>query len=611
MISILGISAFYHDSAAALLKNGEIVAAAQEERFSRKKHDARYPYNAVKYVLEEGNVNLSEVDHIVFFEKPFLKFERLLETYMAFAPRGFKSFSLSMPIWLREKLFQKKFLFDNLKQHDEKFQDMNKIKFSEHHYSHAASAFYPSPFKEAVILTLDGVGEWATTTVAIGQDNKLKMLKEIHFPHSLGLLYSAFTYYTGFKVNSGEYKVMGLAPYGKPKYKDLIINELIDLKNDGSFKLNMKYFNYATGLTMTNSKFSSLFGHPVRDPKKDLLTDFHMDIAASIQAVTEEVILRLTKDISKEYKIKNLCLAGGVALNCVANGKILNEKHFENIWIQPAAGDAGGSLGAALAYWHQELKKPRTDLKDKMKGAYLGPKYSDDLIIKKLDFLKAKYIKKSPDETSLLVAKELSNNKTVGWFQGRMEFGPRALGGRSILADPRSEKMQKELNLKVKFRESFRPFAPSVLREDISSWFEIDYDSPYMLLVAEVKKDIQVSMSEKDEKLFGIEKLNVKRSSIPAVTHVDYSARIQTVHKDTNHKYYNLINEFKKITNCPVIVNTSFNVRGEPIVCSIEDAFNCFMGTNLDLLVIEDFILFKDEQDKSLIKDYKNKFELD
>ena len=611
MISILGISAFYHDSAAALLKNGEVIAAAQEERFSRKKHDARYPYNAVKYVLEEGNINLSEVDHIVFFEKPFLKFERLLETYMAFAPRGFKSFSLSMPIWLREKLFQKKFLFDNLKQHDEKFQDINKIKFSEHHYSHAASAFYPSPFKEAVILTLDGVGEWATTTVAIGQDNKLKMLKEIHFPHSLGLLYSAFTYYTGFKVNSGEYKVMGLAPYGKPKYKDLIINELIDLKNDGSFKLNMKYFDYATGLTMTNSKFSSLFGHPVRDPKKDLLTNFHMDIAASIQAVTEEVILRLTKDISKEYKIKNLCLAGGVALNCVANGKILNEKHFENIWIQPAAGDAGGSLGAALAYWHQELKKPRTDLKDKMKGAYLGPKYSDDLIKKKLDFLKAKYIKKSPDETSLLVAKELSNNKTVGWFQGRMEFGPRALGGRSILADPRSEKMQKELNLKVKFRESFRPFAPSVLREDVSSWFEIDYDSPYMLLVAEVKKDIQVSMSEKDEKLFGIEKLNVKRSSIPAVTHVDYSARIQTVHKDTNQKYYNLINEFKKITNCPVIVNTSFNVRGEPIVCSIEDAFNCFMGTNLDLLVIEDFILFKDEQDKSLLKDYKNKFELD
>ena len=530
---------------------------------------------------------------------------------MAFAPRGFKSFSLSMPLWLREKLFQKKYLFDKLKEHDKSFNDITKIKFSEHHYSHAASAFFPSPFEEAIILTLDGVGEWATTTLAIGKKNKLNIIKEIHFPHSLGLLYSAFTYYTGFKVNSGEYKLMGLAPYGKPIFKDIILNKLIDLKEDGSFKLEMKYFNYTTGLTMTNKKFSKIFGYPVRDPKKDLLTDFHMDIAASIQAVTEEVILRLTKDISKEYKIKNLCLAGGVALNCVANGKILNEKHFENIWIQPAAGDAGGSLGAALAYWHQELKKPRTDLKDKMKGAYLGPKYSDDLIKKKLDFLKAKYIKKSPDETSLLVAKELSNNKTVGWFQGRMEFGPRALGGRSILADPRSEKMQKELNLKVKFRESFRPFAPSVLREDVSSWFEIDYDSPYMLLVAEVKKDIQVSMSEKDEKLFGIEKLNVKRSSIPAVTHVDYSARIQTVHKDTNQKYYNLINEFKKITNCPVIVNTSFNVRGEPIVCSIEDAFNCFMGTNLDLLVIEDFILFKDEQDKSLLKDYKNKFELD
>ncbi len=611
MTSILGISAFYHDSAAALIKDGEIVAAAQEERFSRKKHDARYPYNAIKYVLAEGNINLGEVDHIVFFEKPFLKFERLLETYMAFAPKGFKSFSLSMPIWLREKLFQKKFLFENLKQHDEKFQDINKIKFSEHHYSHAASAFYPSPFKEAVILTLDGVGEWATTTVAIGKENKLTMLKEIHFPHSLGLLYSAFTYYTGFKVNSGEYKVMGLAPYGKPKYKNLIINKLMDLKDDGSFKLNMKYFNYATGLTMTNSKFSDLFGHPVRDSKKDLLTDFHMDIASSIQAVTEEVVLRLTKNISKEYQIKNLCLAGGVALNCVANGKILNEKHFENIWIQPAAGDAGGSLGAALAYWHHELKKPRNDFKDRMKGAYLGPQYKEDLIKKKLDFLNAKYIKKSSSETTLLIAKELSNSKTVGWFQGRMEFGPRALGGRSILADPRSEKMQKELNLKIKFRESFRPFAPSVLREEVNNWFEIDYDSPYMLLVSEVKKDKQISMSQEDKKLFGIDKLNVKRSSIPAITHVDYSARIQTVHKNTNPKYYDLIKEFKKITNCPVLVNTSFNVRGEPIVCSIEDAFNCFMGTNLDVLVIENYILFKNEQDKSLLKDYKNKFELD
>ncbi len=611
MTSILGISAFYHDSAAALVRDGEIISAAQEERFSRKKHDARYPFNAIKFVLDEGKVNLCDVDHIVFFEKPFLKFERLLETYMAFAPRGFKSFSLSMPIWLREKLFQKKFLFEKLKQNDEKFNDIKKIKFSEHHYSHAASAFYPSPFKEALVLTLDGVGEWATTTFAIGKGNKLNMLKEIHFPHSLGLLYSAFTYYTGFKVNSGEYKVMGLAPYGKPKYKDLIINKLMDLKDDGSFKLNMKYFNYATGLTMTNKKFADLFNHPVRNPKKDLLNDFHMDIASSIQAVTEEVVLRLTKNIAKEYKIKNLCLAGGVALNCVANGKILKEKIFENIWIQPAAGDAGGSLGAALAYWYRELDKPRNQFKDQMKGAYLGPKFDNDQVEKKLKDLKANYIKKTSEEVSSIIAKELSESKTVGWFQGRMEFGPRALGGRSILADPRSEKMQKELNLKIKFRESFRPFAPSVLREDLNNWFELDYDSPYMLLVSEVKKDKQLPMSEKDKKLFGIDKLNVKKSTIPAITHVDYSARIQTVHKDTNLKYYNLISEFKKITDCPVLVNTSFNVRGEPIVCSIEDAFNCFMGTNLDILVIEDFILLKNEQDQSLIKDYKNKFELD
>ncbi len=611
MTSILGISAFYHDSAASLILDDDIVAAAQEERFSRKKHDARYPFNAVNFVLNEGRLKLSDVDYVVFFEKPFLKFERLLETYMAFAPRGFQSFSLSMPIWLKEKLFQKKFLFDNLKLHDEKFNDINKIKFSEHHYSHAASAFYPSPFKEAIVLTLDGVGEWATTTVAIGKGNKLNMLKEIHFPHSLGLLYSAFTYYTGFKVNSGEYKVMGLAPYGKPKYKDLIIKELMDLKEDGSFKLNMKYFNYATGLTMTNKKFSNLFGQPVRDPKKDLLSDFHMDIASSIQAVTEEVVLRLTRDIANEYKIKNLCLAGGVALNCVANGKILRENNFENIWIQPAAGDAGGSLGAALAYWHRELDKPRENLKDKMKGAYLGPRHEASSIERNLKSLKAVYKEKTSSEISSLVAKELANSKTVGWFQGRMEFGPRALGARSILADPRSEKMQKELNLKIKFRESFRPFAPSVLREDVNEWFEIDYDSPYMLLVSDVKKEKQITMSEKDNKLFGIDKLNIKRSSIPAITHVDYSARIQTVHKETNPKYYDLINEFKKITNCPVLVNTSFNVRGEPIVCSVEDAFNCFMGTNLDVLVIENFILFKEDQDKSLLKDYKNKFELD
>ena len=611
MTSILGISAFYHDSAAALIIDGNIVAAAQEERFSRKKHDPRYPFNAVNYVLSEGKFKLNEIDHIVFFEKPFLKFERLLETYMAFAPRGFKSFSLSMPLWLREKLFQKRFLFEKLQQHDEEFKDIKKIKFSEHHYSHAASAFYPSPFKEAVVLTLDGVGEWATTTVAIGKGNKLEMIKEIHFPHSLGLLYSAFTYYTGFKVNSGEYKVMGLAPYGKPKYKDLIIKELMDLKEDGSFKLNMKYFNYATGLTMTNKRFSNLFGHPVRDPKKDLLNDFHMDIASSIQAVTEEIIIRLTKNIANEYKIKNLCLAGGVALNCVANGKILRQKIFENIWIQPAAGDAGGSLGAALAYWHQELSKPREIFKDQMKGAYLGPKFSENQIEKQLIQLKGKYYKKTSNEISSIVAKELSNNKTVGWFQGRMEFGPRALGGRSILADPRSEKMQKELNLKIKFRESFRPFAPSVLREDVNNWFELNYDSPYMLLVSDVKKDKQITMSEKDKKLFGIEKLNIKRSTIPAITHVDYSARIQTVHKETNPKYYDLLNEFKKITGCPVLVNTSFNVRGEPIVCSVEDAFNCFMGTNLDILVIENFILMKSEQDQSLIKDYKNLFELD
>ena len=611
MTSILGISAFYHDSAAAIIIDGNIVAAAQEERFSRKKHDPRYPSNAIRFVLEESKLNLNEIDHIVFFEKPFLKFERLLETYMAFAPKGFKSFSLSMPLWLREKLFQKKFLFDKLKEHDENFNDINKIKFSEHHYSHAASAFFPSPFEDAIILTLDGVGEWATTTIAVGKNNKLEIIKELHFPHSLGLLYSAFTYYTGFKVNSGEYKLMGLAPYGKPIFRKIILEKLLDLKDDGSFKLDMKYFDYATGLKMTNSKFSELFGHPVRNSKKDLLTQFHMDISASIQSVTEEIILKITKNISSKYKINNLCLAGGVALNCVANGKIIKEKIFDHIWIQPAAGDAGGSLGAALAYWHHELKKPRLNTRDQMKGAYLGPKFENDFIEKKLKSLNANYKKLNRDEIISLTAKELSNEKTVGWFQGRMEFGPRALGGRSILADPRSEKMQKELNLKIKFRESFRPFAPSVLREDLNEWFDLDCDSPYMLLVSEVKKDKQIKMKMEDEKLFGIDKLNVKRSSIPAITHVDYSARIQTVHKETNPRYYDLIKEFKKITNCSVLVNTSFNVRGEPIVCSVEDAFNCFMGTNLDILVIEDFILFKDKQEKSLITDYKNKFELD
>ncbi len=611
MTSILGISAFYHDSAAALIIDGEIISAAQEERFSRKKHDPSYPYNAIKYVLEESRLNLSDVDHVVFFEKPFLKFERLLETYMAFAPRGFKSFSLSMPLWLREKLFQKKFLFEKLKQHDEKFSDIKKIKFSEHHFSHAASAFFPSPFKKAVVLTLDGVGEWATTTVALGDGNKLEILKEIHFPHSLGLLYSAFTYYTGFKVNSGEYKLMGLAPYGSPKYKDIIIKNLIDLKEDGSFKLNMKYFNYATGITMTNKKFSDLFGYPVRDSKKDLLKDFHMDIAASIQAVTEEIVLRITRDIAKEYKAENLCLAGGVALNCVANGKILKEKIFKDIWIQPAAGDAGGALGAALAYWYQELKMQRKTFKDCMKGSYLGPRFDNNKIERKLNELNAIFSKKTSTEVTSIIARELSNSKTVGWFQGRMEFGPRALGGRSILADPRSEKMQKELNLKIKFRESFRPFAPSILREDVHDWFDLNCDSPYMLLVADVKKNIQIPMKEEEKKLFGIKKLNIKRSSIPAVTHVDYSARIQTVHEETNPKYHKLIKKFKEITGCSLLVNTSFNVRGEPIVCSIEDAFKCFMGTNLDILVCENFILYKEKQAKDLLKNYKDTFEKD
>ncbi|MFL2883321.1 MAG: carbamoyltransferase [Pelagibacteraceae bacterium] len=612
MTTILGISAFYHDSAAALIADGNIIAAAQEERFSRKKHDASYPHSAVEYVLSEANLKLNEVDHIVFFEKPFLKFERLLETYLAFAPSGFKSFSLSMPIWLREKLFQKKYLFDCLSNHDDKFKDINKINFSEHHLSHAASAYYPSPYNEAIILTLDGVGEWATTTVAIGKGNNLKMIKEIHFPHSLGLLYSAFTYYTGFKVNSGEYKVMGLAPYGEPRFKDIILKELMDLKEDGTFKLNMDYFNYATGLTMTNKKFAKLFGQPVRDSKKDLLTQFHMDIAASIQAVTEEVVLRLTTSIAKEYKIENLCLAGGVALNCVANGKILKKNLFKNIWIQPAAGDAGGSLGAALAFWYNELNNSRNNNgKDKMKGSYLGPSFSDALIEKELNHLGANFKRVSSQDLIDTVAKELNKENIIGWFQGRMEFGPRALGARSIIADPRSEKMQKELNLKIKFRESFRPFAPSILIEDLSKWFELNTSSPYMLLVAKINQNLQVKMSDTEKKLFGIDKLNIKRSIIPAVTHVDYTARIQTVHKETNPKYYDLINKFKEITNCPILVNTSFNVRGEPIVCSIKDAYNCFMGTNLDILVIENFLLYKKDQDKKSIKNYLDKFEQD
>ncbi len=613
MTSILGISAFYHDSAAALVVDGEIISAAQEERFSRKKHDPSYPHNAIKFVLNHSNLKLSEIDYIVFFEKPFLKFERLLETYLAFAPKGFASFSMSMPIWLKEKLFQKKFLFEKLKEHDEGFKDINKIYFSEHHFSHAASAFYPSPFKEAVILILDGVGEWATTTVAVGKENNITMLKEVHFPHSIGLLYNAFTYYTGFKVNSGEYKVMGLAPYGEPKYKNLILKELIDLKDDGSFRLNMKYFNFATGLTMTNEKFANLFGQKVRDPKNDLLTQFHMDIAASIQAVTEEIVLRLTSSIYKETKINNLCMAGGVALNCVANGKVLKKNIFKNIWFQPAAGDAGGSLGAALAFWYQELgnKRKLKENRDDMKGSYLGPSFSNSEVENKLKSLGANYEKKDEENLIISIANELKNKKTIGWFQGRMEFGPRALGSRSIIADPRSDKMQKELNLKVKFRESFRPFAPSVLRSDVNDWFDLNCDSPYMLLVANVKKNIQIPMSDKDNRLFGIEKLNIKRSSIPTVTHVNYSARIQTVHEDTNPRYFKLLKKFKEITGCPVLVNTSFNVRGEPIVCTIEDAFKCFMGTNLDILVCENFILQKGNQIKNSSSHYKDKIELD
>ena len=612
MSYILGISAFYHDSAATLIKDGEIVAAAQEERFSRKKHDERFPAQAIKYVLSEGEVKLKNINNIIFFEKPFLKFERLLETYMAFAPKGFKSFSLAMPIWLREKLFQKKFLFDLLKKIDEGFSDISKIKFSEHHFSHAASAFYPSPFNEAIILTLDGVGEWATSTIAIGKENKIEMLKEIHFPHSLGLLYSAFTYYIGFKVNSGEYKLMGLAPYGKPIYKEKILKNLIDLKSDGSFKLNMSYFNYATGLTMTNKKFSNLFGSPARKPEKDLLNQFHMDIAASIQSVTEEIILRVCKNLSDTYKIENICLAGGVALNCVANGKILQKRIFKNIWIQPAAGDAGGSLGAALGYWHQELNNKRNvNLSDSMKGSYLGPSYSNNHIETELKKLKANYKKLDDKNICKIVAEKIADSKTVGWFQGRMEFGPRALGARSILADPRSEKMQKELNMKVKFRESFRPFAPSVLNEQVGKWFEINNNSPYMLLVANIKKNLRIPMTSDQEKLFGIEKLNIKRSNIPAITHVDYSARIQTVHKETNPKYYELIENFASLTGFPVIVNTSFNIRGEPIVCKVEEAFKCFMGTNLDVLVCENFILEKNEQDQSLLKNYQSDFILD
>ena len=611
MTSVLGISAFYHDSAAAIIVDGKIIAAAQEERFTRKKYDASYPKHAINYILKEATLKLSEVDYVVFYEKPFLKFERLLETYVGFSPGGFKSFSTSMPVWLSEKLFQKKMLYDALKEQDNSFNDIKKINFSEHHLSHAASAFFSSPYDDAIILTLDGVGEWATTTVSLGKNNKISILKEIHFPHSLGLLYSAFTYFLGFKVNSGEYKVMGLAPYGEPKFKDIILDKLIDVKEDGSFRLNMGYFNYATGLTMTNSRFAKLFNMKRREPENNL-SQIHMDMAASIQAATEEIVLKIIRFLSKEYKLENLCMAGGVALNCVANGKILKESLFENIWIQPASGDAGGALGAAQAFYYQELDNKREILKtDSMKGSYLGPQFTDDQVENELKKLGANFKKLNVDEIIKDTAKALSEEKAVGWFQGRMEFGPRSLGNRSIIADSRSEKMQKNLNLKVKYRESFRPFAPAVLFEKVSEWFEINCESPYMLLVADVKKSKQLQMTNAQNNLFGIDKLNVKRSSIPSVTHVDYSARIQTVHKETNPMFHKLIEEFERITKYPVLVNTSFNVRGEPIVCSATDAFNCFMGTDLDVLVCNNFILYKQDQNTDFMKDYKNKYELD
>ena len=612
MKTILGISAFYHDSAATILVDGKIIAAAQEERFTRKKHDASYPFNAIEFVLNFAKIKLSDVDQIIFFEKPFLKFERLLETYVAFAPRGFKSFCMAMPVWLKDKLFQKKILFNELKRHDNNFNDDKKIFFSDHHLSHAASAFFPSPFEEAVVLTADGVGEWATTTVAIGKGNNLEIKKEIHFPHSLGLLYSAFTYYTGFKVNSGEYKLMGLAPYGVPIYEDKIKDNLINVKEDGSFHLDQSYFNYATGLTMTNKKFDNLFGQKVRDSGHEKLTQFHMDIAASIQKVTEDIMIKIAKSLKEEFNISNLCLAGGVALNCVANGKMLREKIFDNIWVQPAAGDAGGSLGAALALWYIEQNNPRTvDHKDSMQGSYLGPEYSQKEIEEQLDKAGAKYEIFKDEELLDKTATDLSKEEAIGWFQGRMEFGPRALGGRSILGDPRSEKMQKNLNLKVKYRESFRPFAPSILKEDLSEWFDLNVDSPYMLMVSNINKDKTIKMTDDQKNLFGIDKLNIKRSEIPAVTHVDYSARIQTVHKKTNEKYFRLIEKFKDKTNCPILVNTSFNVRGEPIVNTPLDAFNCFMGTDLDKLIIGNCYLNKNNQNPSLKKDYIKEFELD
>jgi carbamoyltransferase len=607
---ILGISAFYHDSAAALIEDGRIVAAAQEERFTRKKHDPGFPHEAIAYCLKEAGISAEQLDHVVFYDKPFLKFERLLETYVAMAPRGFASFKMSIPLWLKEKLFQKSLLTSELKTLTETF-DREKLLFCEHHLSHAASAFYPSPYDNAAVLTMDGVGEWATTSAAIGDGNRLEIFQEIHFPHSLGLLYSAATYYTGFKVNSGEYKVMGLAPYGEPKYSKLILDNLIDLKPDGSFRLDMSYFDYCTGFTMTNDRFAKLFGQPVRSPDQ-LLTPFHMDVAASIQAVLEETVLRMTRSLAKQTSSRNLCLAGGVALNCVANGKILRDGHFDNIWIQPAAGDAGGAVGAALSAYHGFLNQPRrTNGADGMAGSYLGPRYEQTDIEQRLKAAGARFT--VLDEAGMIdaTAQALADQQAIGWFQGRMEFGPRSLGARSILGDARSPAMQKNLNLKVKYRESFRPFAPSVLREDVADWFDLSSDSPYMLIVADVRGDKRRQMTAEEQALFGIDKLNIARSEIPAVTHVDYSARVQTVHRETNPLYHRLLGRFKDITGCPVLVNTSFNVRGEPIVCTPEDAFRCFMGNELDLLVVGNCVMRKSEQDPSLKLDYSSAFEAD
>jgi carbamoyltransferase len=608
---VLGISAYYHDSAAALLRDGEIVAAAQEERFTRKKHDAGFPKHALEYCLKEAGITLAEVDYVAFYDKPFLKFERLLETYVAFAPRGFESFRKAIPVWLREKLFLKDLLIKELKANAPDYDWDSRLRFSEHHLSHAASAFFPSPFAEAAVLTMDGVGEWATTSLAIGRGNQLEVVKEIHFPHSLGLLYSAMTYYTGFKVNSGEYKVMGLAPYGEPKYVQKILDHLIDVKEDGSFRLDQSYFNYCTGLTMTSQKFHDLFGGPPRKADEPL-TQHHMDLAASVQAATEEIVLRLTRAIRHETGIKNLCLAGGVALNCVANGKVLRDSQFDNVWIQPAAGDAGGALGAALAIHHIHLSKPRTaDGQDKMRGSYLGPAFEQADIERRLTAAGAKFTVLTDAELFTVSANALAEGKALGWFQGRMEFGPRALGGRSVLGDARSPSMQSVLNLKVKYRESFRPFAPSVLREHVTDWFELDSDSPYMLLVANVVQKRRRAMTEAEQALFGIEKLNIPRSDIPAATHVDYSARVQTVHEVTNPRYHSLLSAFQQQTGCPVIVNTSFNVRGEPIVCTPEDAFRCFMGTEIEALAVGNCYLKKEHQDPALKLNYETAFELD